>query len=49
MGKSALLKWTAHKVQEHDPGALVISVRGADLVRSRISVGTERFFIAPPA
>jgi hypothetical protein len=33
VGKSALLKWTAHRVKEHDPSALVISVRGADLVR----------------
>jgi hypothetical protein len=34
MGKSALLKWTAYKVKERDPDALVISVRGADLVRN---------------
>ncbi len=39
VGKSgALLKWTAHKVSEADPNALIISVRGADLVRSKFNL-----------
>ena len=41
IGKSALLKWTAVKVKEKDPNALVITVRGADLVRSRFSLTSE--------
>jgi hypothetical protein len=41
VGKSALLKWTAIKVARADPDALVISVRGADLVRSRFNLSTE--------
>lgn len=41
VGKSALLKWTAVKVKEKDPNALVITVRGADLVRSRFSLTSE--------
>jgi len=38
IGKSALLKWTAAKVAANDPDALVISVRGADLVRNRFNL-----------
>jgi hypothetical protein len=38
IGKSALLKWTAAKVAAKDPQALIISVRGADLVRSRFNL-----------
>lgn len=38
VGKSALLKWTAAKVAAHDPDALVITVRGADLVRGRFNL-----------
>jgi hypothetical protein len=41
IGKSALLKWTAVKAQERDPDALVITVRGADLVRSRFNLSAE--------
>lgn len=38
VGKSALLKWTAHRVKQNDPSALVISIRGADLVRSNFNL-----------
>ena len=38
VGKSALLKWTAHKIQSRDPEALVISVRGADLTRASFNL-----------
>src|SRR5436305_13398680 len=38
VGKSALLKWTAHRVKQNDPNALVISIRGADLVRSKFNL-----------
>ena len=41
VGKSALLKWTAFKAKEKDPNALVITVRGADLVRSRFNLTSE--------
>jgi len=41
VGKSALLKWTAHRVKQNDPDALVISVRGADLVRSNFNLQSE--------
>lgn len=41
VGKSALLKWTAHKVLQNDPSALVISVRGAELVRSNFNLESE--------
>jgi hypothetical protein len=41
IGKSALLKWTAIRVKEKDPNALVITVRGADLVRSRFNLASE--------
>ena len=41
VGKSALLKWTGTKVAAHDPNALVIFVRGADLVRSRFKLYSE--------
>ena len=41
IGKSALLKWTAFKVRERDKEALVITVRGADLVRSRFNLASE--------
>ena len=40
VGKSALLKWTAHKVQQRDGDALVISVRGADLTRANFNLTT---------
>lgn len=38
VGKSALLKWAAVKVGRSDPDALIITVRGADLVRSRFNL-----------
>lgn len=38
VGKSALLKWAAVKVASRDTDALVISVRGSDLVRSRFGL-----------
>lgn len=38
VGKSALLKWTAYRVKQGDPDALVISIRGADLVRSNFNL-----------
>jgi hypothetical protein len=38
VGKSALLKWTAYRVQQNDPDALVISVRGADLARNNFAL-----------
>jgi hypothetical protein len=38
VGKSALLKWMAHRVKQADPDALVISIRGADLVRSNFNL-----------
>lgn len=38
VGKSALLKWTAHKINQEDADALVITCRGADLVRSRFGL-----------
>jgi hypothetical protein len=41
VGKSALLKWTAHKVGTKDPDALIISVRGADLVRSNFNLSSD--------
>jgi hypothetical protein len=41
VGKSALLKWTAHKVGAKDPDALIISVRGADLVRSNFNLSSD--------
>lgn len=40
VGKSALLKWTAFRVKQADPSALVISVRGSDLVRSNFNLGS---------
>ncbi len=41
VGKSALLKWTAYKVQQSDPAALVISVRGADLARNNFNFKSD--------
>ena len=41
VGKSALLKWTAVKVGERDPNALIITVRGAELVRSRFNLSSS--------
>lgn len=41
VGKSALLKWTALKIKQSDPDALVISVRGADLVRTVFGLTSE--------
>lgn len=38
VGKSALLQWTAHKVSERDKDALVIRIRGADLVRGKFNL-----------
>jgi hypothetical protein len=38
VGKSALLKWIGHKVSNRDPDALVIKIRGADLVRSNFKL-----------
>jgi hypothetical protein len=38
VGKSALLKWTAYRIKGSDPNALVISIRGADLVRSNFNL-----------
>jgi hypothetical protein len=38
VGKSALLKWIAAKVAKRDPDALIISVRGADLVRNKFGL-----------
>jgi hypothetical protein len=38
VGKSALLKWSAHRVAQQDPNALVISVRGADLTRASFNL-----------
>lgn len=40
VGKSALLKWTARKVEIENPGAIVINCRGADLVRSRFGLSS---------
>ena len=40
VGKSALLKWTALKIQARDPDALVISVRGADLTRASFNLSS---------
>jgi hypothetical protein len=45
VGKSALLQWIAHKVSTRDPEALVIKIRGADLVRSKFKLSSE--LIAP--
>jgi hypothetical protein len=41
VGKSALLKWTAHRVSQTDPSALVIHVRGSELVRSNFNLQSE--------
>jgi hypothetical protein len=41
VGKSALQKWTAHRVARSDPNALVISIRGADLVRGNFNLQSE--------
>ncbi len=38
VGKSALLQWIAHKVSTRDPEAVVIKIRGADLVRSKFKL-----------
>jgi len=38
VGKSALLRWISHKVSKEDSEALVISCRGADLVRSKFNL-----------
>jgi hypothetical protein len=38
VGKSALLQWTAHKIQGGDANTLVIRCRGADLVRSQFNL-----------
>lgn len=41
VGKSALLQWISHKVASSDSEALVIKVRGADLVRSKFNLTTS--------
>lgn len=41
VGKSALLKWTAHSLQRSDTDAVVISCRGADLVRSKFGLNSQ--------
>lgn len=41
VGKSALLQWISYKVGSIDPEALVIKVRGADLVRSKFNLTTS--------
>jgi hypothetical protein len=38
VGKSALLQWIAQRIPEQDSDALVIKVRGADLVRSKFNL-----------
>jgi hypothetical protein len=40
VGKSALLKWTAFRIKQNDPEALVISIRGSDLVRSNFNLSS---------
>jgi hypothetical protein len=41
VGKSALLEWIAMKISEKDKHALVIKVRGADLVRSKFHLPSD--------
>ena len=41
IGKSALLKWAAFKIQSQDPDAIVITTRGVDLVRSGFGLTDE--------
>jgi len=41
VGKSALLSWIAYSVAQTDRDALVIKVRGADLVRSKFKLTSE--------
>lgn len=38
VGKSALLQWISYKISHADPEALVIKVRGANLVRSKFNL-----------
>lgn len=38
VGKSALLKWTAFRIKQRDQDALVISIRGSDLVRGNFNL-----------
>lgn len=38
VGKSALLQWAAHNIQQKESAALVIKCRGADLVRSKFNL-----------
>ena len=38
MGKSALLRWVARRLEEDASGDLVISIRGSDLVRERFGL-----------
>ena len=38
VGKSALLRWIGHKLQQDAGGDLIISIRGADLVRERFGL-----------
>lgn len=39
VGKSALLKWSAERVSNYYPDDIVITCRGADLVRSKFKLG----------
>jgi hypothetical protein len=41
VGKSALLQWIAQRTVERHPEAIVIKVRGADLVRSKFHLTSE--------
>ena len=38
MGKSALLRWVAHRLSENAAGDIIISVRGSDLVWERFGL-----------
>ena len=40
VGKSALLQWISHRITTRQPDALVIRVRGADLVRSNFNLSS---------
>lgn len=41
VGKSALLQWIGYKINEKEPGDLVIVARGADLVRDRYNLHSK--------
>jgi hypothetical protein len=38
VGKSALLRWVAHRLEEDATGDIIISIRGSDLVRERFGL-----------